>query len=150
VGGPLQARRLLVSDDATTTAMLELAAEYETLARKHHSPVSDESKLMPKETISEAGRIAIAHREFEQNAAKIRREMETRSSILKRELHSRDEQAFHKLFAKSARRWRLRLPAPMVRLHCPRGRRGPLQISLSSLSASAPANWRHSARGERT
>jgi hypothetical protein len=52
---------------------------------------------MPKKIITEAARIALAHREFEQNVAKIRRKLNARSAKLKRESRATNERSFHEL-----------------------------------------------------
>jgi hypothetical protein len=54
-------------------------------------------KAKPISITTEAARVAMAHREFEQHAVKIRRKLKARSAVLRRDSRATDEEAYRKL-----------------------------------------------------
>jgi hypothetical protein len=54
-------------------------------------------KAKPISITTEAARVAMAHREFEQKAIKIRRKLKARSAVLRHDSRATDEEAYRKL-----------------------------------------------------
>jgi hypothetical protein len=54
-------------------------------------------KTIPQKIIAEAARVALAHRQFEESATKIRRRLKVRRKVLKRDPRATHEEAFEQL-----------------------------------------------------